>query len=71
MITSSTLTFSLQTSQKKIKRNGAEYLLEEVIAKHFLNLERETNIQVQEAQKAPNKMNPRMSTPRLIINCKN
>ena len=34
---------------------------------NFPNLVEETDIQVQEAQKVPNKMNPKRPTPRHII----
>ena len=42
-----------------------ENLFEELIADNFPNLVKETDIQIQEAQRAPNKINPRRSTPRL------
>ena len=45
----------------------AETLSEEIIAKNFPNLGKETDIQVQEAQKIPNKMDPKRFTPRHII----
>ena len=34
---------------------------------HFSNLVKETDMQVQEAQGVPNKMNPNRTTPRHII----
>ena len=37
------------------------------MAENFPNLKKETDIQVQEAQKAPDKMNPKRPTPRHII----
>ena len=37
------------------------------MAENFLNLAQETDIQVQEAQRVPNKMNPKRPTPRHII----
>ena len=46
---------------------GAENLFEEITAETFPNLKKETDIQVQEAQRAPNKMNPKRPTPRHII----
>ena len=36
------------------------------MAENFLNLEKETDIQIQEAQRVPNKMNPNRPTPRHI-----
>ena len=46
------------------REKGAENLFEEIIAENFPNLERGTDIQIQEAQKVPNKMNPKRFTPR-------
>ena len=37
------------------------------MTENFLNLVKEIDIQVQEAQKIPNKMNPKRHTPRYII----
>ena len=37
------------------------------MAENFPNLEKETDIQLQEAQRVPNKMNPNGPTPRHII----
>ena len=44
-----------------------ENLFEEIMAENFPNLAQETDIQVQEAQRVPNKMNPKRLTPRHII----
>nr|KAF6501048.1 hypothetical protein HJG59_008036 [Molossus molossus] len=44
-----------------------ENLFETIMAENFPNLVKETNIQVQEAQRVPNKMNPKRPTPRHII----
>lgn len=43
---------------------GVEMLLEEIMAENLPNLG--TDIQIQEAQRVPNKMNPRRPTPRHI-----
>lgn len=43
---------------------GAENLFEEITAKNFLSLGKELDIQIQEAQRSPDKSNPKMSTPR-------
>ena len=45
----------------------AENLFEEIVAKTFLNLGKETDTPAQEAQKVPSKMNPKRSTQRYII----
>ena len=46
---------------------GAENLFQGIIDENFPNLRKETDIPVQEAQKAPNKINPKRPTPRHII----
>ena len=37
------------------------------MVENFPNLKKEINIQIQEAQRAPNKLNPNRPTPRHII----
>ena len=37
------------------------------MAENFSNLKKETDVQVQEAQKVPNKINPKRNTPRHIL----
>ncbi len=37
------------------------------MAENFSNLKKETDIQIQESQRAPNKLNPSRPTPRNII----
>ena len=46
---------------------GAENLFVKIIEENFPNLRKETDIQVQEAQRAPNKISPKRPTPRHII----
>uniref|UniRef100_A0A9L0RMT5 L1 transposable element RRM domain-containing protein n=1 Tax=Equus caballus TaxID=9796 RepID=A0A9L0RMT5_HORSE len=46
---------------------GAENLFVEIIDENFPNLRKETDIQVQEAQRAPNKISSKRPTPRHII----
>uniref|UniRef100_A0A9L0RAZ2 L1 transposable element RRM domain-containing protein n=1 Tax=Equus caballus TaxID=9796 RepID=A0A9L0RAZ2_HORSE len=46
---------------------GAENLFEEIMAENFPNLRKEIDIQVQEAQRAPNKRSRKRPTPRHII----
>ena len=48
------------------KENGVENIFEEIISENFPNL-KETDIKIQEAQRAPNKLNPNRPTPRHII----
>ena len=49
------------------KGKGAENLFEEITAENFPNLRKETDIQVQESQRAPSKINPKRPTPRCVI----
>ena len=49
------------------RRKGAKTLSDEIIAVNFPNLRKEIDIQVQEAQRFPNKMSPKRSTLRNII----
>ena len=50
----------------KEKNKRAENLFEEIMAENFPNMEKEIDIQVQEGQTVPNKMNPKISTRRNI-----
>ena len=54
---SDVITFVLEESQKKREKKGAENLFEEIIAENFPNLGKETDIQIQEAQTTPIKIN--------------
>ena len=53
--------------QGEESEQGIKNLFEEIMAENFLNLVKEIDIQVQEAQRVPNKMNPKKATPRHII----
>ena len=44
-----------------------ENLFEKIMKENFPNLVNETDIQVQEAQRVPNKLDPKRTTPRHII----
>ena len=44
-----------------------EYLFEKIMIENFPNLVKEIDIQVQEVQRVPNKMNPKRLTPRHLI----
>ena len=50
----------------KQKEKGIENIFEEIMTENFPNLKR-TDIKIQEAQRAPNKLNPNRPTPRYII----
>ena len=49
----------------KEKEKGIENIFEEIISENFPNL-KETDIKMQGAQMAPNKLNPNRPTPRHI-----
>ena len=54
-------------SRRKIKqKRGIENIFEEIMAENFPNL-KNTDIKIQEAQRAPHKLNPNRPTPRHII----
>ena len=46
---------------------GIENLFEEIYTENFPNLVKEKDTQVQEAQRVPNKLDPKRPTPRHII----
>ena len=50
----------------KEKEKGTENIFEEIMSENIPNL-KETDIKIQEAQRAPNKLNPNSPTPRHII----
>ena len=47
-------------------RKGEQNIFEDILVKNFPNLGKE-NIQVQESQRVPNRINPKRTTPRHII----
>lgn len=49
------------------REKGAEGLFEQIIAEDFPNLRKDTDIQIQDAQKTPIKFNKSCTTPRHII----
>lgn len=51
----------------KYREKEAENLFEEVIAENFLKSRGRKHIQIQEAQRSPNKINQMRSTPRHIV----
>ena len=51
----------------KDKEQEIENLFENIMTENFLNLVKEIDTQIQEAQKIPNKINPKRSTSRHII----
>ena len=49
------------------REKGVKDIFDEIMAENFLNLKMETDIQVQETQRVPNKVNPNRPTPTHII----
>ena len=50
--------FTLQMFQKKKRKKKMESVFEEIMPENNPNLKKKTDIQVQEAQRVPNKTNP-------------
>ena len=55
-----------RNSRKRRKRKDIENIFQEIISENFPNLKHD-DIKTQEAQRAPNKLNPNRPTPRCII----
>ena len=53
--------------EEEEKKEGYEKICEEIRVENFPNMEKEIINQVQEAQKVPNRINPRRNTPRHIL----
>ena len=53
--------------EEEEKNKGYEKICEEIIVENFPNMEKEIVNQVQEAQRVPNRINPRRNTPRYIL----
>lgn len=54
-------------SRRRKERERVERIFEEIMGENFPNLELKTDIQVLEAQRVPNKRNPKRLTPRHIV----
>ena len=61
------LTFTSLGFQKEKREQEIENVFEKVIRENLPNLVKEIDIQVQEAQRVPSKMNPKRPTPSHII----
>ena len=53
--------------EEEEKKKGPEKIFEEIIVENFRNMGKEIVIQVQQAQRAPYRINPRKNTPRHIL----
>lgn len=54
-------------SQKEQKVEGAENVFKKIVAENFPNLAEDINLQIQEAERTPNKINPKKYIPQYII----
>ena len=54
--------------EEEDKKKDHEKILEEIIFENFLNMGKEIATQVQETQRAPNRITPRQNTPQTHIN---
>lgn len=54
-------------SEREERNTEAENFCEEIKTENLTNLDKETDIQIQEAQKGPNKMTPKRPTSTHII----
>ena len=52
---------------RRRREKGPEKIFEEIIAENFPNLGKETDIQVQESQRIPNRINSNGTTLRYIV----
>ena len=56
--------------EEEEEEQETENLLGKIMKENFLNLAKEIDMQVQEAQRVPNKLDPKRSTPKhIIIKC--
>ena len=56
-----------RSPKKEDKKKDHEKILEEIIVENFPAKRKEIAIQVQETQRAPNRINPRQNIPRHIL----
>ena len=53
--------------EEEEEEQETENLFGKIMKENFLNLAKEIDMQVQEAQRVPNKLDPKRTTPRHII----
>ena len=56
-----------RSPRRRRPKKGHEKILEEIIVENFPKLGKEIATQVQETQRAPNRINPRQNTPKHIL----
>ena len=59
--------FRSYSPKEEEKKKGTEKIFEEIIVENFSKMGKEIANQVQEAQRAPNRINPRKNMPRHIL----
>ena len=59
--------YIIGTPEGKESKKEVENLFKEILTENFPNLVKEKDIQVQEAQRVPNKLDTKRPTPRHII----
>ena len=57
----------IRSPRRRRQKKDHEKILEEIIVENFPKMEKEIITQVQEAQRVPNRINPRRITPRHIL----
>ena len=57
----------LGVPEEENKQKDHEKILEEIIVENFPKMGKEIITQVQETQRVPNRINPKLNTPRLIL----
>jgi len=57
----------IEVPEEEDKKKGHEKILEEIIVENFPKMQKEIATQVQETQRVPNRINPRLNTPRHIL----
>ena len=57
----------IRVPEEEEKKKGYENIFEEIIVENFPNMEKEIVNQVQEAQRAPQRINPKRNMPRHIL----
>ena len=60
-------TFEIGGPEEEEKKRGTEKIFEEIIVENFTNMGKEIVNQVQEAQRVPYRINPRINRPRHIL----
>ena len=57
----------IEVPEEEEKKKGTKKIFEEIVVEKFPNMGKEIGNQGQEAQRVPNRLNPRRNTPRHIL----